>query len=234
MAGYDGSGQTIVIAGAYAWNDTDLSTFNTQWGLPPLPAGSGQVCTGRKFLHPGSRFSTRNSMEISLDVQYSHGTASGAMIRNYMAATPGVADVQVMYNQIVTDNPGHIVSTSLGSCEAETPTSTQMTNDNSFANGNAKGQSWFAASGDSGSKGCGGSSTTITVDRPANSPYIVGVGGTSATCLAGMTSNNPACSGYGAETTWSGSGGGKSALFPKPSYQTGCNIPRTANATCPT
>jgi kumamolisin len=228
-AGYDGSGQTIVIAGAYAWNDTDLTTFNTQWGLPPLPAGSGQVCTGHAgiltFLHPSCRFSTRNSAEISLDVEYSHGTAPAAIIRNYMAATPSGADFQVMYNRIVTDNPGHIVSTSWGSCEAETSTSTQMTNDNIFATGNAEGQSWFAASGDSGSKDCGGSSTAITVDHPANSPHIIGVGGTSTTCLAGMTSSNPACVGYGSETTWSGSGGGKSALFPKPSYQAGCNVP---------
>jgi hypothetical protein len=35
--GYDGTGQTIVIAGAYAWKDTDNSTFATQWALPALP-----------------------------------------------------------------------------------------------------------------------------------------------------------------------------------------------------
>src|SRR5207247_683673 len=43
---YTGTGQTIVIAGAYAWMDSDNTTFNAQWGLPALPAGSGQVCTG--------------------------------------------------------------------------------------------------------------------------------------------------------------------------------------------
>src|SRR5204862_105397 len=39
-SGYDGSGETIVIAGAYAWQDADNADFSTQWGLPQLPAGS--------------------------------------------------------------------------------------------------------------------------------------------------------------------------------------------------
>ena len=30
---YDGAGQTVVIAGAYAWSDPDVTNFNAQWGL---------------------------------------------------------------------------------------------------------------------------------------------------------------------------------------------------------
>src|SRR5206468_13109663 len=44
--GYDGRGQTIAIVGLYAWNPADLTFFNRRFGLPPLPAGSAQVCTG--------------------------------------------------------------------------------------------------------------------------------------------------------------------------------------------
>src|SRR5206468_2049941 len=40
---YDGSGETIVIAGAYRWDDGDNTAFAAEWGLPALPAGSGQV-----------------------------------------------------------------------------------------------------------------------------------------------------------------------------------------------
>src|SRR5437867_12316526 len=43
---HDGTGQTIVIAGAFAWQDSDNTSFNSRWGLPPLPAGSSQICTG--------------------------------------------------------------------------------------------------------------------------------------------------------------------------------------------
>jgi kumamolisin len=53
----------------------------------------------------------------------------------------------------------------------------------------------------------------------------MGVGGTHATCSSGMTNNNPACGGYGSESAWSGSGGGASAHYAKPTFQTGCSVP---------
>jgi subtilase family serine protease len=219
-ATYTGAGQTIVIAGAYAWRDTDNTTFSTQWGLPQLPAGSAQVCTGASTA-PACNFSTQNSLEIALDVEYAHATAPGARILNYMAASTSLADFTVMYNRIVTDDPAHVVSTSWGACEAAVPAATQQADDAIFANANAIGQAWFAASGDSGSRDCSG---LLTVDNPANSPHVVGVGGTTPTCSAPMTSGSPACAGYGSETGWSGSGGGVSNLFARPAYQTGCGI----------
>jgi subtilase family serine protease len=229
---YTGSGQTIVIAGAYAWQGTDVSSFNSQWGLPPLPQGSIQKCAGVST-STGCSFSCKNSIEISLDVEYSHGTAPAAVIMNYMAASTSNADFTTMYNRIITDNPGHTVTTSWGSCEASLSTSTQITDDNIFANGNALGQSWFAASGDNGSDDC--KNGTISVDNPANSPHVMGVGGTSATCSSGMTSGNPACAGYGSEAGWSGSGGGKSLVFVKPAYQTlsGCPTPNDGQRDVP-
>jgi hypothetical protein len=100
-----GAGQTIVIMGVYAWKDTDNSTFNTQWGLPQLPAGSGQVCTGSANAQ-GCKFNNQNSIEIALDVEYAHGTAPGARILNYMSASTSFADFTVAYNRIVTEQPG--------------------------------------------------------------------------------------------------------------------------------
>jgi kumamolisin len=221
-ASFPGSGQTIVIAGAYAWSDPDNAVFDAQWGLPQLPAGSGQVCTGGAG-SGGCRFSRSQSIEIALDVQYAHGTAPGARILNYMSASTSNADFTTMYNRIVTDNPGHVVSTSWGSCEALTSTGAQQADDAIFANANAIGQSWFAASGDDGSRDCG--TSTVTVDNPANSPHVMGVGGTTPTCSAGLQLGNPACGGYGSETGWDGSGGGASQVFARPGYQTGCGVP---------
>jgi subtilase family serine protease len=218
---YDGSGQTLVIAGAYAWSDKDNTTFSSMWGLPPLPAGSGQVCTGGKQ-SSGCRFSSQNSIEIALDVEYAHGTAPGARILNYMAASTAFTSFSTMYNRIVTDNPGHVVTTSWGACEAGMSAATQATNDNIFLNANAKGQSWFAASGDAGSRDC---NSQLTVDHPANSPHVIGVGGTTPVCSGGFAASNPACAGYGSETGWSGSGGGVSQTFSRPLSQTGCGVP---------
>jgi len=127
-----------------------------------------------------------------------------------------------MYNRIVTDNPGHVVSTSWGACEVGVSAATQQTDDNIFANANAIGQSWFAASGDSGSRDC---SNLLGVDNPANSPHVMGVGGTTPACSGGMTSSSPACAGYGSESAWSGSGGGVSLVFARPAFQRGCGVP---------
>src|SRR5262249_11304993 len=127
-------------------------------------------------------------------------------------------------------NPGHVVTTSWGGCEAMVATATQQTDDNIFANANAIGQSWVAASGDHGSLDC---SNTLSVDNPANSPHVIGVGGTTATCNSGLTPNSPGCGGYGSETGWSGSGGGVSKLFSRPAFQSGCGVPSGATRLVP-
>ena len=220
-AGDGGTGQTIVIAGAFAWRDSDNASFSSQWGLPPLPAGSGQICTGSVGAS-GCQFSTADSIEAALDAEYAHGTAPGARILNYMAASSSFSDFTPMYNRIVTDDPGNVVTTSWGACEAGLPLSLQQIDDDIFANGNAVGQSWFAASGDSGSRDC---KRILTVDHPSNSPHVTGVGGTTPTCSGGMTPSSPGCAGYGSESGWSGSGGGISQVFARPAFQTGCGVP---------
>jgi len=223
--GYTGVGETVVIAGVYAWADSDVALFNSQWGLPALPSGSRQVCTASSSggTPSGCRFSRQNSDEISLDVEYAHATAPGAAIVNYMAASPSSSALTTMYNRIVSDNPGHVVTTSWGACEAETPSAELQINDNIFANANAIGQTWFAASGDSGSRDCG--TSLLSVDHPANSPHVMGVGGTQPVCSSGLTVSNPVCGGYGSERGWNDSGGGISQFFARPAFQTGCSVP---------
>jgi len=228
-SGFTGAGETLVIAGVYAWSDADVALFNSQWRLPALPSGSGQVCTASGASR-GCTVSTQNSIEISLDVEYAHATAPDAVILNYMAASPASFALTRAYNRIVSDNPGHIVSTSWGSCEAQTSTATQQTNDNIFANANAIGQTWFAASGDNGSADCG---TVLSVDHPANSPHVMGAGGTHPTCSSGLDIASPACAGYGSERAWSDSGGGISQVFARPAFQTGCSVPAGAQRLVP-
>lgn len=73
----------------------------------------------------------------------------------------------------------------------------------------------------------------LGVDHPANSPHVIGAGGTTPTCSGGMTAGNPACAGYGSESGWSGSGGGVSILFPRPGWQSGCDVPAGAGRLVP-
>src|SRR5262249_56472435 len=101
-----------------------------------------------------------------------------------------LTDFTTMYNRIVGDNPGRVVSTSWGACEVAMSAATQQTDDAIFANANAIGQSWFAASGDDGSLDC---NNTLSVDNPANPPHVLAVGGTTPTCSSGMTPGSPGC-----------------------------------------
>jgi uncharacterized protein YjdB len=74
----------------------------------------------------------------------------------------------------------------------------------------AKGINIFVASGDNGSSD--GSDPT-TCNYPSSSPNVIACGGTSLTCPS-LTYD-----GSTIETTWSGSGGGISKIYGKPSYQ---------------
>ncbi|HUR63497.1 MAG TPA: S53 family peptidase [Candidatus Thermoplasmatota archaeon] len=222
---HTGAGQTLVIVGAYDFKTTDFTAFNTQMGLPN-PAVT-RVCAGGTLgVSAGCKFNgppAGNSIEISLDVEYAHGTAPSAALVSIMAKSAAITDFTTAYNTVVTRNDGHSVSTSWGLCETQMAAASRSSDDNIFANAAAIGQSWFAASGDAGSNDCSGA---VGVDYPASSPYVMGVGGTHLTCPAGsFTPTTPVCSGYGSETGWTGSGGGNSAYYAKPSWQTGCSVP---------
>lgn len=218
---HTGAGQTVVIVGAYDFLTSDFTGFNAQMGLsnPAVTrvcAGSGAGCT----------FNSQQSSEIALDIEYAHGTAPSAALVSVMSQSTLITDFTTAYNTVVTRNDGHAVSTSWGLCEKQMSAASRSADDNIFANGNAIGQSWFAASGDAGSNDCPAQLGRKGVDYPASSPYMMGVGGTHATCPAGsFTPTNPVCSGYGSEVGWSGSGGGDSVYYAKPSWQAGCTVP---------
>ncbi len=233
--GYDGRGETIAIVGLYAWNPADVTFFNRRFGLPPLPAGSTQVCTGSSRA-AGCAYNAGLSAEVSLDVEYAHATAPRAKVINYMAASPTYADFAVLYNTVVAGggrraarslrgSTGWVVTTSWGTCERTVPAAWLRTYDNILANANAIGQSWVAASGDYGSRDC---DDLPSVDFPASSPHVVAVGGTTPMCDDAAT-----CDRYGYETAWSGSGGGSSTFFARPAFQQGCGLPAGSRRVVP-
>jgi len=113
-----------------------------------------------------------------------------------------------------------------------------------FQQGLAKGDNFFTSSGDDGSLGAAkqhGETATYdypTVGWPASSPYVVSVGGTQL--MYGWTwaptSDDPSNAGYFTSTSggntqavWNeswgpiGTGGGASAIYPRPSWQAGAD-----------
>ncbi len=187
-----GHGQTIAIVDAFDDPniESDLQTFDTQFGLPSCPAGTCFV-----KLEPQGLPKTNSgwALEISLDVELAHAIAPGAQIilveakNNYLSSLLSAVDTAVAQS-------AKQISMSWGGSEF----SSESSYDFHF---NSATASFFTSSGDSGNG----------VEYPAASPYVVSVGGT--------TLSVDGAGNYLGETAWSGSGGGVSSYEPKPGYQ---------------
>ncbi|HEX5403633.1 MAG TPA: putative Ig domain-containing protein [Pseudonocardiaceae bacterium] len=115
-----------------------------------------------------------------------------------------------------------VISISWGGCEQDSTPSAMTSTDNALSQGVAEGISIYSAAGDDGSRDCtqtASGSTVKAVDYPSSSPFNTGVGGTTLTVGTGGV--------YSSERAWSGSGGGVSIRYARPSYQTGTGTMRT-------
>jgi kumamolisin len=130
-----------------------------------------------------------------------------------------------MINRIVADHQASIISSSWGSCEAETDSSVIDANERALKAATAAGISMFVASGDSGAYDCQRSELSdhrLTVDSPAASAYAVAVGGTRL--------NLSPSGAYESESGWNdplsaaGGGGGYTTIDPRPRWQTGPGV----------
>ncbi|MBO0839285.1 MAG: S8/S53 family peptidase [Sciscionella sp.] len=211
----DGSGTTVALWEFDGFSQSDINTYDQQYGLnSPAPTtvsvDGGSAPSG-----------TDGQLEVTLDIEAVQAVAPAAKQIVYEAPEP--ADIPSFEqeeldeaNQIVSDDKASIVSMSWGWYEGGRDASQMQAEDNAFKQGAAEGIGWFAASGDSGSDDGGNGGTSV--DFPASDPNITGVGGTTLTTSGGS---------YGGETAWSGSGGGTSTVFAAPSFQTGVNGKRT-------
>ena len=195
-----GAGQTIAIVDAYDDPniESDLGVFDTKFGLLPCTTANGCF---RKIYASGSKPNTNAgwSLEISLDVEWSHAIAPAAKIILVEAASNSFTNLLAAVTTAV-NNGASVVSMSWGGGES----SGEISYDFHFA---VNGVTFTASSGDSGSG----------VEYPAASPSL-SVGGTSLNVGSGGN--------YVSETAWSGSGGGQSAIEGEPLYQSTFNTYR--------
>jgi subtilase family serine protease len=211
----NGAGQTLAIFELDGYQSSDVNAYISHYGL-------GSAHYSNVLVDGASTSAGSGAVEDELDLEVAAAITPGATQKIYIGpnSTSGLNDT---YNKIVTDDIAKVTSTSWGECESVSGNSELATLDNIFKQGAAQGQSFFAASGDSGAYDCG--TRSLAVDSPADDPYVVGVGGTQLTLGAG--------SAYGSETAWGvsskseGSGGGISTYFTRPSYQTGTNLTNT-------
>jgi len=217
-AGYTGSGQALGLLELDGFRQSNITTYDMHYGLGSPAPSTVLVDGGPGPLGAGE-------IEVELDIEVMHAIAPAAPITVWEGpnTNQGVNDT---YNAMVTSNTTKSNSTSWGICEPQTTQAEMTTLDNIFKQGAAQGQSFFAASGDYGAYDCG--DNRLTVDSPASDPYITAAGGTTLTLNADGT--------YKSESVWSnpnafptptGSGGGLSSYFARPSWQTGPGVANT-------
>ena len=146
-----------------------------------------------------------SATETMLDIESALSTAPGAELLIYDGATSSSNTGIDVFSKIVDDGEADVVSYSWGANESYLSSSNVNAMNSLFVAGSAKGMTFMAATGDSGSN---------DIIYPATDPYVTAVGGT--------TLNIDRSSGkFVSEVGWGGSGGGVSSLFAKPSWQQG-------------
>ncbi|MGH9350554.1 MAG: S53 family peptidase, partial [Terriglobia bacterium] len=239
-SGITGAGQKIAVMGQTDITLSDIDAFRSASGLP---ANDPTVVLIPGSADPG--LSTTDITEADLDVEWAGAIAPDAAII-YVNSGNAFDSLQYAVDQDVA--PVAVIT--YGSCEQQWDPGALETLENEAQQANAEGMTIVAPSGDDGAADCDGSTnpnTVVTsatqglaVDAPASLPEVTGIGGTefnegsgSYWNTANNSSNGSALS-YIPETTWndtsstnglSASGGGASADFSKPSWQTGSGVP---------
>ena len=215
-AGFLGQGMKIAIVSFSDYDRGDPSVFDQHYGLGGPPPQVISV--------DGGADSDAGADEANLDIDVVKMIAPDAQILFYEAPASGSSYPDVI-NRIVADHQVSIISSSWGSCEAQTDPSVLTANEQALKAATAAGISMFVASGDSGAYDCQASDLAdhqLTVDSPAASAYAVAVGGT-------RLNTSPSGS-YESESGWddplsnAGGGGGYSTFDSRPSWQAGPGV----------
>ncbi|HEY1221828.1 MAG TPA: protease pro-enzyme activation domain-containing protein [Bryobacteraceae bacterium] len=236
--GYMGAGQSIVIVGQSDIDPSDIATFRKTLGLPPT--NIKMVPTGA---YPG--VNPDDEGEADLDLEWAGAVAPDASLTFVYGDD---ATYSAFY--AIDNNLGPVISESFGLCEFLVGWNRMGLYyfEVEAQKGNVLGITWLASSGDSGAAGCDYQVTTATqglaVILPSSIPEVTAVGGTEFN--EGSTPYWSGTNGlYGGsalsyipETAWNdttistptggmieSSGGGLSAIYKKPAWQTGPGVP---------
>ena len=242
---FDGTGQNVAV---FAFNGGGAPDPRGGYKLASLKTYFEQVLGGKtpsitdvvvqgpgNDPGPDTNASEQNgdaTGEVMLDMCVVGSVAPGAKIFMYFTefTTQGWIDA---LNEAITDqNQISVISISYGNPEddpqgAWTTMAVKQVSD-AFEAAVAKQITVCVAAGDDGSSDQ--VSSGAHVDFPASSPNVLGVGGTKLVATAGT---HPSIA---QETVWNethlgdgSTGGGISAIFSKPDYQSAANVPPSAN-----
>jgi pseudomonalisin len=238
----DGSGQSIAIVGRSNVHMSDIRSFRTNFGLPTRDPQI--ILNGAD---PGV-FDANEEAEAVLDVEWSGAIAKNATVKFVVSASTSSSDGTYLSAQyIVNHDVAPVMSMSFGLCEAALGSSGNSFINSLWQQAAAEGITVFVSSGDSGAAGCDSASAPSgTHGRGINglcsSTYSVCVGGTQFDDTGNpslywssfnTSSSQASAQSYIPEKVWNESGssglwsggGGVSAIYSKPSWQTGTGVP---------
>jgi subtilase family serine protease len=238
-----GAGTAVAIVGAYnlASIVADTNRAAADFGSPPLAAGQYQGILPPSFTNnPNCNPDSWNS-EQALDVQAIH-TEAPAATELYYAATDCTTLVAAFTQAVAADKASVISNSWTYTGESTVPPADRTAFENSAVQAAAQGQTVVFATGDLGDNST--TAGTVETNFPATDPWVSAIGGTTTGlnaagqhvvltgwANAGETQNGaawtplPATQGGFA----GGAGGGRSTLYPQPSYQSSVVPASTAN-----
>jgi subtilase family serine protease len=163
------------------------------------------------------------TFETTADIEDVAGLAPYAAISVFEAPDTTAGDLADL-SAIVNSDSAAVASTSWGDCEPDVIAASGVgylqAENTLLQTAAAQGQTVLAASGDSGSEACNpvDGSDAVSVDDPAAQPYVTAVGGTE------WSGTGPSR----LESAWDqfqgATGGGYSAIWAQPDWQTGPGV----------
>ncbi len=250
--GTNGNGVTIAVMGQTALIPSEIASFRSTAGLP-ASAPTLQLYGSNPGIVSG------DIDESSLDVEWAGAAAPGATI----LFVYGQDVFSNSLTQAIDNNLAPIITISYGLCETMLNASYNINTFNQLLEqANAEGITVVSSAGDSGATDCdtsGLASEGLAVDFPGSSPYAVSAGGTmfsgdvnnastywnSTNTTNGTNQYTSSAKSYIPESAWNetdsstgltaggAGGGGASAYFAKPAWQTGTGVPNDGSRDVP-
>jgi len=243
-AGINGTGEKLAVAGQTDIEMSDIEEFRTFYGLP---ANDPTVILVPGSPDPGIQQSSGDLGEADLDLELSGAVARNATILFVnSSANYGFGGAFQSFYYAIDQDLAPAITISYGDCELDSGLAEAQTLQSWAMQANSQGQTIFAASGDTGAADCVGDNdgpaidNALSVDLPGSLPQVTDVGGTEFNEGSGNYwnaangTNQGSARSYIPEIAWNdsaedgtpaASGGGASAFFSKPSWQTGTGVP---------
>lgn len=216
------AGQTIgIIELGGGFRPADITAYFASIGVTAPSVTAVAVDKGKNT--PGNASGADG--EVMLDIEVAAAVAAGVKIVVYFAPNTdqGFTDAITQAVNDTTHKPS-VISISWGGPESSWTKQAMTAMDSACQAAAAVGVTITVASGDNGSGD--GVSTGNHVDFPASSPHVLACGGTklvgSGTKITSEVVWNETAANEGA------TGGGVSAVFAKPSWQSGAKVPTIA------